>query len=164
MPLVRGAEGTIEDEEELAGTIVLCESILALLPSFSYRDCSYGVMKAYNIMPLREGTLAEYNRIYLKDVAEEHGDGEFFLLNSSHIVRVWRPTTLPPAAEATARTMIKFLVDMKALSNRHTLPLKAAEVILTAFKRDVARRGDGGLLRSCAEEAVRRLRREAALL
>lgn len=56
-PMVRVIYGTIEGEQ----TIILCESILALLPTFVAKDTSYRTLKAYDIMPISTGVLSSKN-------------------------------------------------------------------------------------------------------
>ena len=50
---------------EVAATIILCETLLSLLPSMTVKDLPYKLLKGYEIMPMHSATMALRNRLTL---------------------------------------------------------------------------------------------------
>ena len=104
---MRAVYGTIEGPSVL-GTVLFCESVLAILPSFSFKESSYSVFKAYNLVPLLSGSMSEYNRICMVDYGDV--DDECFVISTPLIERIFVPLkNLPRTAVLTATKMVRFL-------------------------------------------------------
>ena len=57
---------------ESLATILLCETLLSILPSMSVRDMPYKLLKEYGIAPLGQGVIAQEKRILLTQCATLH--------------------------------------------------------------------------------------------
>lgn len=71
-PLEASYRGALEGQGAVA-TLLLCESLLSLLPSMSVRDMPYTLLRKYEITPFTSGSIGRENRILLSKFARIHG-------------------------------------------------------------------------------------------
>ena len=116
---------------EVAATIILCETLLSLLPSMTVKDLPYNLLKGYEIMPMHSATMALRNRLTLFRFAAIRGG----MLNVT--VPQLEGLYLPLAAfscEARSQIipMVQFVNACKS-SDRNVLAAKAAKVLTEEF-------------------------------
>ena len=120
---------TLRGTEALA-TILLCETLLSLLPSMSVRDMPYRLLKEYQIAPLGQGVIAEHKRIFLSScaVVDEHG---LLRVPRPMFHRVFLPLVQVPAhARRQVVRMMEFLA-MICVSSSKEVAEKAADVLFS---------------------------------
>ena len=60
----------------MMGTVLLCESVLSLLPTMSTKDMPYHLLRHYDITPIRSGVMARERRLSLHSSDQGHEVGE----------------------------------------------------------------------------------------
>ena len=133
-PLESSFNGVFLGRESLA-TVLLCETILSLLPSMSTRDMPYSLLKEYGIAPLSQGVIAQNNRIVLSQCAVVLGG----LL---HVPRplFHRIVEVPLHARKQVVGLMEFL-DRVRVNNKRDMAEKAASVLVEQFMDEVVRSG-----------------------
>jgi hypothetical protein len=58
----------------MMGTVLLCETLLSLLPTMSTKNAPYGLLKEYNITPIGSGVMASERHLCLRRFARLSGD------------------------------------------------------------------------------------------
>ena len=137
-PLKSSYDDVFLGTESLA-TILLCETLLSLLPSMSVRDMPYRLLKAYEIAPLGQGVISQHNRIVLFQCAVVERD----LLHVPHPLfhRVFLPLVEVPAhARNQVVGMMEFLDAVRVCSGKE-LAVKAATVLVQQWLDELVRSG-----------------------
>ncbi len=119
-------------------TLVLCESLLSFLPSGSYKDQPYRLLKGYDVVPL--GTLELNRRINLRPYASLRKGALYISCPSAE--NIWVPLgSLSSSARATACQMLEFLKLLKESPKLASASTRAARIIVTRFKHDLFEMG-----------------------
>jgi len=53
------------DGAGMMGTVLLCETLLSILPTMSTKDAPYGLLRAYDVTPIGSGVMARERRLCL---------------------------------------------------------------------------------------------------
>ena len=61
------------EETGMMGTVLLCETLLSLLPTMSTKDMPYHLLREYNITPVDSGVMARERRLILYRFARVAG-------------------------------------------------------------------------------------------
>ena len=138
-PLKSSYDDVFRGTESLA-TILLCETLLSLLPSMSVRDMPYKLLKAYEIAPLGQGVISQHNRIVLFQCA---------VVDNRDILHVPRPlfhrvflplVEVPSHARKQVVGMMAFLDAVRVCSGKQ-LANKAATVLVEQWLDELVRSG-----------------------
>ena len=118
-------------------TMLLCESLLSLLPTMSLRDMPYKLLREYEITPFTSGCIANEKRLLLCKFATIHGDVLFVPHPLVH--RVFLPLRQVPArGRKQVVTMLEFLEDM-GTSDSETIAKKAAVILVDRLLDELVR-------------------------
>lgn len=129
-PLYYSYNYAFQGRESLA-TILLCETLLSLLPSMSPRDMPYSLLKEYEIAPLGQGVIARHNRIVLNQCAVVVDDRLHVPRPLFH--RVFLPLVeVPSHAKRQVVRMMEFL-DKIRTSSKKDVAKKAASILVEQF-------------------------------
>lgn len=71
-PLVAALDGSLDGPGQIA-TVLLCETLLCLVPKMSLKDMPYKLLQEYNIMPIEGGVIGSKRRLCLSGIATLHG-------------------------------------------------------------------------------------------
>lgn len=127
-PLEASIVGAGSDRASLP-TVLMCETILSLLPSMSTKDAPYDLLKDYLIAPMESGVISTERRLLLSGCAVVREDNLLYLPHE-HIRRVYLPLQdMPSTGRRQAIRMVKFLEEMKTV-NRRTIADKAAVILV----------------------------------
>lgn len=136
-PLRAAVKGDLTGPGTL-GTVMLCESILSFLPSGSYLNQPYQMLKSYDIVPL--STLHFTRKIDLRRFATTRNS--ILYIRKPTLQRLYIPTpSLPFSARATVKSMLSFLEHLKAGVRSPLAISRAAKIIVDQFKRDLHEMG-----------------------
>ena len=134
-PLLASINGSLSGPGML-GTVLLCEMLLSYLPSGMPKDQPHQVLRGYELVPL--SMLESTKRLDLRKFAEI--SGEVLYIPRPKFKRVWVPLTrtmLSGSARATAIAMLMFLDKLKTGRTSADAILKASEIVVSQFKRDL---------------------------
>ena len=136
-PLLVSLEDAFLGAESLA-TVLLCETVLSILPSMSVRDMPYALLREYNIAPLGQGVIARKRRLVLSQCCKVHRGVLHVPRQLFH--RVFLPLVeLPSYAKRPVIEMLKFLEKLR-VSDRREATEKAASILVEQFLEDLIRR------------------------
>ena len=94
------------------GTVLLCETLLSLLPSMSTKDMPYHLLREYNITPIDSGVMAGERHLSLSRFA--HVVGGVLHVVSPAIHRVFAPLHhLPAEGRRQVVRMLSLLEEIK---------------------------------------------------
>ena len=65
-PLLAALNGLLEGPGKIS-TILLCETLLGLLPKMSLKDMPYSLLRDYKVMPVEGGVIGTKRHIHLKE-------------------------------------------------------------------------------------------------
>lgn len=112
-------------------TVLLCETLLSLLPKMSLKDKPYHLLRHYHITPIESGVIGQLNRICLRGSAVLRGGILFVPTATVH--RVFIPfKCLPATGRRQVIRMLKFLDTIKS-RNIATISNKSAEVLVDEY-------------------------------
>ena len=138
-PLEASFTGVFLSRESMA-TILLCETLLGLLPSMSVRDMPYELLKQYQIAPLGSGVIQRENRILLSNCATVDRRG-LLTVPVPLIQKVFLPMVeMPSSGRRQVLRLMEFL-DKVRVNDRDEISQKAASVLVQQFLDDLVRTG-----------------------
>ena len=137
-PLQAALNGSLEGPGQLS-TVLLCETILSLLPKMSLKDMPYKVLRDYNITPIEGGVIGSLRHITLSGSATLLGD--ILYVPRRRVQRIFvHLRELPGQARKQALRMLDFLDKVKT-NDRKVIAEKAAATILTEFVDKLVKTG-----------------------
>lgn len=94
-------------------TVLLCETLLSLLPKMAVKDMPYQLLRDYKITPIESGVMATKKRLTLSGQAVLSANGLLYVPRE-RVGRVFAHLReLPGQARRQAQKMLNFLEDMK---------------------------------------------------
>ena len=129
-PLEACYRGLLEGSGALA-TLLLCETLLSLLPSMSLHNMPYQLLRHYEIAPFTSGVISRERRLVLFKFATIHC-GVLFL-RQPVMDRVFVPLRqVPPSGRRQVIRMLEFL-EMVGTNSRQQISKKAANILVDCF-------------------------------
>ena len=122
-----------EVDRTTIGTVLMCETILSLLPSMSTKDAPYQLLKDYCIAPLASGVIARKRRIALTEVAEVDPGTNTLVVPRGLTRAVFLPLeNISREAKKEAIRMMKFLKQVRI---RMSLPPNQTVITTSAGEK-----------------------------
>lgn len=97
----------------MMGTVLLCETLLSLLPTMSTKDMPYHLLKAYDVTPINSGVMARERRLTLHRFASVVGGVLYIATPVVH--RVFVPLRQLPADGR--RQVVRMLALLEEIHN-----------------------------------------------
>lgn len=120
----------------MMGTVLLCETLLSLLPIMSTKDMPYHLLREYDITPIGSGVMWRERRLSLERFARVVG-GILHLSNPA-IHRVFVPLRHFPAdGRRQVIRMLTLLEDIRASDGSGTVPKKCAEILVKCLVEEL---------------------------
>lgn len=95
------------------GTVLLCETLLSLLPTMSTKDMPYHLLREYDVTPIASGVMARERRLSLCRFA--HLVGGVLHISSPVVHRVFVPLNHLPADGR--RQVVRMLALLEEIRN-----------------------------------------------
>ena len=119
----------------MMGTVLLCETLLSLLPSMSTKDMPYHLLREYNITPIDSGVMAGERHLSLSRFA--HVVGGVLHVVSPAIHRVFVPLHhLPAEGRRQVVRMLSLLEEIKR-GDGDSLADKCATILVKGFAAEL---------------------------
>lgn len=123
------------DGEGMMGTVLLCESLLSLLPTMSTKDMPYHLLRAYNITPIGSGVIAKERHLSLVGFASVFGD--ILHLSNPVVHRIFVPLNqLPADGRRQVVRMLKLLEEIQK-GDGHSVAEKCAVILVKTFVEEL---------------------------
>ena len=120
------------------GTVMLCETVLSFLPTGSFFNQPYQILKVYDIAPISALHLTK--KIDLRRFATTRNG--ILYIRKPTLQRIYIPTrSLPSSARVTVSTMISFLEQLQTGVRSALAISRAAKLIIDQLKRDLHEMG-----------------------
>lgn len=137
-PLKAAITGSLSGSGQLS-TVLLCETLLALLPRMSVKDMPYDLLRAFNITPIEGGVMAAKRHLSLCGHATLVGN--LLHVPRRRVQRIFvHLRELPGQARRQALRMLEFLESVKTNDGR-VIAEKAAATLLTEFVDELVKSG-----------------------
>ncbi len=122
--------GAIEGRGAICTTL-LCETLLSFLPSMTFKDQPYEMLRDYKIALMVSGVIGRERHLNLNGIAQLRSGVLFLPYSTVH--KVFIPLhSLPADARREAVRMVAFLKEMKT-NDRKVMATKAAAVLVDQF-------------------------------
>lgn len=137
-PLQAAVSGSLSGSGQLS-TVLLCETLLSLLPRMSVKDMPYDLLRHYNITPIEGGVIAAKRHLSLCGQATLLGG--LLHVPRTRVQRIFvHLRELPGQARRQALRMLDFLEKVKT-NDRRVITEKAAATLLREFEDELVRGG-----------------------
>ena len=138
-PLEDSVTGAFCGRESVA-TILLCETVLSLLPSMSVRDMPYRLLRDYEIAPISSGIIGRKKRILLVQCAAVDSSG-LLTVPIPLVDRIFLPLdSMPSQGRREVIRLMEFLEKVRC-NDRMALTQKAASVLVDQFLEQLVTSG-----------------------
>lgn len=137
-PLKAAYRGDLEGKRGELSTVLLCESLLAMLPSMSTKDMPYGLLKQYDIVPMTSGSMARNRHISLR--GRVRLEGGVLYVPRKRVRRIFVPLEGigTGGGRKEAYDMLQFLDTIKT-RRRGDVAKRAARILVDQFAADLVR-------------------------
>lgn len=137
-PLMAAHRGDLEGKRGELSTVLLCESLLAMLPSGSLKDMPYSLFKEYGIVPMTSGSMGRAKHLSLRGCVRL--EGGLLYVPRRRVRKIFVPLEGigTGGGKKEAYNMLQFLDTMKT-RRRGDIATRAAHILVDQFVADLVR-------------------------